>query len=46
MVDGQNDVSRMLLNKLQRLTCLAIKGAINMIPTATMEDLLGLPLLH
>jgi hypothetical protein len=36
----------MELNKLQRLTCLAITGAMGTTPTAAMEVLLGLsPLL-
>ena len=40
------NVSRTELSKLQRLACLAITGAIQMTPTAAMEVLLGLPLLH
>jgi hypothetical protein len=41
-----NYVSRMELNKLQRLACFAITGAMKTTPTAAMEVLLGLPPLH
>jgi hypothetical protein len=40
------NVRRMELNKLQRLACLAITGAMKTTPTAAMEVLLGLPPLH
>jgi hypothetical protein len=40
------NVSRMELNKLQRLACLAIMGAMKTTPTAAMEILLGLLPLH
>jgi hypothetical protein len=36
-------VSRMELNKLQRLACLAITGAMRTTQTAPMEVLLGFP---
>jgi len=39
-------VSRMELNKLQRLACLAITGTMRTTQTAAMEVLLGLPPLH
>ena len=39
-------VSRMKLNKLQRLACLAIMGAMKTTPTAAMEVLLGFLPLH
>jgi hypothetical protein len=41
-----NYVSRRELNKLQRLACLAIMGAMKTTPTAATEVLLGLPPLH
>jgi hypothetical protein len=34
------------LGKLQMKVCLGITGAMRSAPTAAMEDLLGLPLLH
>jgi hypothetical protein len=40
------NVSRMELNKLQRLACLAIMGVMKTTPTAAMEVLLGLLPLH
>jgi hypothetical protein len=40
------NISRMELNKLQRLASLAITRAIKMTPKAAMEVLLGLPTLH
>jgi hypothetical protein len=40
------NVSRMELNKLQSLACLAIMGVMKPTPTAAMEVLLGSPLLH
>jgi hypothetical protein len=36
----------MKLHKLQTLACLAITGVMKTTPTAAMEVLLGLPLLH
>jgi hypothetical protein len=39
-------ISRMELYKLQRLVCLAITEAMKTTPTAAIEVLLGLPLLH
>jgi hypothetical protein len=41
-----NYVSRMELNKLQRLACQAMKGEKKTTPTAAMEVLLGIPPLH
>jgi hypothetical protein len=40
------NVSRRELNKLQRLACLDITGAMKTTPRAAMEVLLGLPPLH
>jgi aminopeptidase-like protein len=40
------NVSRMALNKIQRLACLAITGTMKITPTAAMGVLLGIPLLH
>jgi hypothetical protein len=40
------NVSRTELSDLQRLACLATTGAMKMTPTAAMEALLGLLLLH
>jgi hypothetical protein len=37
------NVNKTELSKIQKLACLAITGAIKMIPTAAMEVLLGLP---
>jgi hypothetical protein len=43
---GWMRVSMRELNRLQRLACLAIMGAMKTTPTAAMEVLLGLPPLH
>jgi hypothetical protein len=42
----RNKVSKMELNKLQKLACLAITGAMRTTPTAAMVVLLVLPPLH
>ena len=42
----RHNVSRTELSELQRLVWLAITGALKMTPTAAMEALLGLLLLH
>jgi hypothetical protein len=40
------NVSRTELSQLQRVACLAITGAMKMTPTAVIEVLLEVPLVH
>jgi len=43
---GSDNISRTELSQLQREACLAITGAMKVTPTAVIEVLLGVHLLH